>query len=69
MDSVYQINQAAHQGSAGPCFVNQDRDWKISPFFPAVRLGPGFFCLESRCCDRDLEWILINAPNETGISP
>jgi hypothetical protein len=27
------------QGSAGPGFVNQDRDWEISPFGPVNEIG------------------------------
>ena len=63
------LNHSPNQGSAGPGFVNQDRDREISPFSPANEIGTGILYLESQCHDRDREWIITSPANETGMGP
>ena len=58
-----------NEGSAGSSFVNRTRTVKFPHLVPQMRLGLGTLYLESRCQDRDREWILISPANEIGTGP
>ena len=53
----------------GQPFVNRDQDREISHLVPPMRSGPGMMYLESRCRQRNHEWILISPVDETGTGP
>ena len=54
-----------NEGSAGSSFVNRTRTVKFPHLVPQMRLGLGTLYLESRCQDRDRDWLLISPTIET----